>query len=79
VIAACGADLIVHGHEHRCMEETLATPTGTVSVRGVASGTYEHGDPERSARYRVYEISAGGIRSDGVRVWDREHGRFQAV
>lgn len=76
VIAEAGADLIVHGHEHRCMVETLAGPHGPITVRGVASGTYEHGHPERTGRYRVYEIDAGAIRTSGVRVWDREHGRF---
>ena len=79
VIAETGADLIVHGHEHRCMLEHLPGPRGPVAVRGVASGTYEHGDPERTARYRVYEISGGEIRTDFVRVWDRENSRFQGV
>ena len=79
VIAATGADLVVHGHEHRCMEEKLAGPAGEIRVKGVASGTYEHDDPERTARYRVYEISAGQIRSDYARVWDREHGGFVPV
>ncbi len=77
VMAEAGADLVVHGHEHRCMTETLAGPRGPITVRGVASGTYEHDDPSRTARYRIYEIDAGGIRSDSFRVWDREHGRFQ--
>ena len=79
VIGTCGADLIVHGHEHRDMTEQIAGPSGPVPVRGVASGTYEHDDPSRTARYRVYEISEGKIRSDHVRVWDREHGGFQAA
>ena len=79
VIAEAGADLIVHGHEHRMMDEKLAGPAGDVRVHGIASGTYEHGDPERTARYRVYEIAAGEIRTDYLRVWDREHGCFQAV
>ncbi len=77
VIRDAGAELIVHGHEHRCMLETLAGPTGPIEVRGVASGTYLHDDPSRTARYRIYDIDAGVIRSDSVRIWDREHGRFQ--
>jgi 3',5'-cyclic AMP phosphodiesterase CpdA len=77
VIADVGADLIVHGHEHRDMHEQLAGPGGVVvPVVGIASGTFEHGDPDRVARYRVYEISARRITSDRVRVWDREHSRF---
>ena len=75
VIAECGADLVVHGHEHRDMIEHI----GKTKVIGVASGTYEHDDPSRTGRYRVYEITAGNIRSDLVRVWDREHNRFVSV
>jgi 3',5'-cyclic AMP phosphodiesterase CpdA len=78
VIAEGGADLIVHGHEHRDMTEELAGPGGPVPVRGVASGTYHHDKPERTGRYRIYEIGPGQIRSDHVRVWNREHGRFEA-
>lgn len=77
VIADVGADLIVHGHEHRDMREQLAGPAGAVvPVIGIASGTYEHGDPDRVARYQIYEISDHGITSDRVRVWDRERSRF---
>ena len=75
VITECGADLVVHGHEHRDMFEKI----DGVKVIGVASGTYFHDDPERTGRYRVYEIEAGKIRSDLVRVWDREHNRFISV
>jgi 3',5'-cyclic AMP phosphodiesterase CpdA len=79
VIAGSGADLIVHGHEHQDLSELLAGPQGTqVPVRGVASGTYEHNRPERTARYRIFEISGGKIVSDSVRVWSRSQGRFEA-
>jgi 3',5'-cyclic AMP phosphodiesterase CpdA len=75
VIAAHGAEMIVHGHEHRDMTEHI----GDVRVQGVASGTYEHDDPARTGRYRLYEVSDGKIRSAEVRVWDRKHDRFVAV
>ncbi len=78
VIAEAGADLIVHGHEHRDMIETLAGPAGPVPVRGVASGTYSHNKPERTARYRIFEITDGRIASDHVRVWDRAGRTFTA-
>jgi 3',5'-cyclic AMP phosphodiesterase CpdA len=77
VIEAGGADLIVHGHEHRDMTEQLAGPAGPIAVRGVASGTYSHDKPERTARYRIYEIAGGQIVSDHVRVWNREHARVE--
>ena len=78
VIARTGAHLIVHGHEHRDMTEALAGPTGPVPVRGIASGTYAHDKPERTARYRIYELSGGQVVSDHVRVWDRERRAFAA-
>jgi 3',5'-cyclic AMP phosphodiesterase CpdA len=75
VLEETGAELVVHGHEHRDMSERI----GEIRVQGVASGTYEHDDPSRTGRYRVYEIGGGKVRSDHVRVWDREHDRFVSV
>lgn len=76
VIAAHGAELVVHGHEHVDLVEALAGPNGSVPVRGIASGTYFHNKPERTARYRIFEIDGGAIRGDHVRVWDRDKGVF---
>lgn len=76
VIAETGADLIVHGHEHRDMTESLPGPRGAVPVRGIASGTYCHNKPERTARYRIFEITEAGLVADHVRVWDRERRSF---
>jgi 3',5'-cyclic AMP phosphodiesterase CpdA len=80
VIGAHGADLIVHGHEHRDMTEVLAGPAGPVPVRGIVSGTFFHPGlikPEKTARYRIFEIADGAI-TDHVRIWDRERERFAA-
>jgi 3',5'-cyclic AMP phosphodiesterase CpdA len=79
VIAETGADLIVHGHEHRDMMEALAGPAGDVPVRGIASGTYHHDKPERTARYRVFQIDHGKITRDHVRVWDVATHRFETL
>ena len=79
VLAEAGAELVVHGHEHRCMLEHLGGPRGPIDVRGVASGTYFHDKPDRTARYRVYEISQGSLTPEQIRVWDREHSRFAAL
>ncbi|HEU0034635.1 MAG TPA: metallophosphoesterase [Kofleriaceae bacterium] len=79
VIAEHGADLIVHGHEHRDMTETLAGPHGEhVPVRGIASGTYFHNKPERTARYRIFELDGTRVRTVHLRVWDRDNRRFVA-
>jgi 3',5'-cyclic AMP phosphodiesterase CpdA len=76
VIGARGAELIVHGHEHRCMTEELRGPAGMIPVRGISSGTYLHNKPERTARYRIYDIENGRLTRDHVRVWERESARF---
>jgi 3',5'-cyclic AMP phosphodiesterase CpdA len=79
VIAAHGADLIVHGHEHRDITEGLAGPSGThVPVRGVVSGTYLHNKPDKTARYRIFEIDGGKIAREHTRIWDRDRRCFVA-
>lgn len=76
VIGEAGADLIVHGHEHRDMTEALSGPSGPIPVRGVCSGTYFHNQPDRVARYRIYELVPGRPVSETVRVWDRARRAF---
>jgi 3',5'-cyclic AMP phosphodiesterase CpdA len=84
VIAAAGAELILHGHEHLDLRAALPGPDGIlVGVRGIQSGTYEAGNLARRARYRVYEIaddiSLGGrpaLVSESLRVWDPERKEF---
>jgi 3',5'-cyclic AMP phosphodiesterase CpdA len=80
VIAEHGADLIVHGHEHRDMTELMAGPHGEhIPVRGVVSGTYFHDQlDDRTARYRIFDVEGGTIVRDHTRVWDRERRRFVA-
>jgi 3',5'-cyclic AMP phosphodiesterase CpdA len=77
VIRQHGADLVVHGHEHRDMAEVLAGPHGDVPVRGIPSGTYHFNKPHRTARYRIYEIDAGKISGDHVRIWQRDRSCFE--
>lgn len=76
VIADCGAELIVHGHEHRDLAHELPGPRGPVPVLGVPSGTYAGKDVRRTARYRVIDLEAGRVTSHHLRVWDRAARRF---
>ncbi len=80
VIARAGADLIVHGHEHRDISESLAGPDGTaVPVRGIVSGThFVDNRPDKTARYRIFEIENGALVSASTRIWDRAARRFVA-
>jgi 3',5'-cyclic AMP phosphodiesterase CpdA len=77
VLARAGADLVVHGHEHRNMAETLPGPNGTIiTVLGVPSATYEAGHPDRTARYRVIDVGQDGKIAHHLRVWDRDRKVF---
>ncbi len=78
VLAEHGADLVVHGHEHRDLREVLLGPDGKqIPVLGVPSGTYEAGKPELTGRYRILEIENGRITGHHLRVWHRAGRRFE--
>ncbi len=80
VLARAGAELVLHGHEHRDLAEALPGPAGPIPVLGVPSATYEASDPTRTARYRVFEIEERAGRraaiSHHLRVWHRDRRAF---
>ena len=56
VLARTGADLVLHGHDHRDLFAKLDGPSGTaIPVVGVGSASY-NGGAERRSRYNVVEI-----------------------
>lgn len=61
VIAAAGAELILHGHEHVNSEASLCGPDGPVPVHGIASGTSKLQKPGRAAAFSVYDVSSSGF------------------
>lgn len=77
-IADEGAELVLHGHEHRDLRAALAGPDGNVPVIGVGSSTYNSAEPERTARYNVYSIEGGTLRATEQRVFDAATGKFVA-
>ena len=61
VISQAGAELILHGHDHRDSFGKVSGPRNVlVPVIGAASASYA-GRPEARARYNIYEISEAGI------------------
>ena len=66
LIARCGAELILHGHAHRALQNYLATPDGRVAVMGAPSASALSRTPERRARYYIYRITRG---ADGWNVY----------
>jgi 3',5'-cyclic AMP phosphodiesterase CpdA len=77
MIADAGADLIVHGHEHRDLRGALPGPDGhAIPVLGVPSGTYGAKDATRTARYRIITIENGRVVDHHLRVWNRDQKTF---
>jgi len=78
VLAGVGAELVLHGHEHRDLFFELPGPVGPIPVRGIQSGTYEAGRHDRRARYRIYEVEDGRVVGEELRVWDPKSREFIA-
>lgn len=57
VIAAEGAELILHGHNHRVQEYHLAGPDGPVPVLGAPSASNRHGGGDDPAEWRLFTIT----------------------
>jgi 3',5'-cyclic AMP phosphodiesterase CpdA len=56
-----GAELVLHGHDHRDEHATIEGPGGAkIPVVGAGSASYD-GKPAHRARYNVYEIDGRGI------------------
>jgi 3',5'-cyclic AMP phosphodiesterase CpdA len=69
VIAAHGADLLLHGHDHRHMVNWLEGPDGTrVPTVGVPSASSSLTGDENAAAYNLYRIQGtrGGWRCDVI-------------
>ena len=78
-VGRAGAELILHGHEHRDLRSFIEGPDGPIPVIGVGSGTYDDPRPERRARYNLYRIDcSSGARRFTVetRVHDCARDRF---
>ncbi len=85
ILAESGAELVLHGHEHRDLVAELSGPRGAIPVRGIPSASYEAHDHNRIARYRIYELerSAGSERPvvarEIVRIWDPANQRVDSL
>jgi len=71
VIASSGAELILHGHEHKALEGVLPGPEGMVPVHGVSSGTALSQKPGREGAFRIYDVDPGRL-ADQVFTWRGE-------
>ncbi len=69
VVARFGAELILHGHEHRRVQSFLPGPRADVPVSGIGSTTSRLSSPGREASLALYEASARGIHRE-LFVWN---------
>ncbi|NVB41359.1 metallophosphoesterase [Pseudenhygromyxa sp. WMMC2535] len=69
VIAQCGAELVLHGHEHVEIAGSIPGPEGPVAVHGISSGTNLSRHPGREAAFALYEAEGGEI-ARTLHVWD---------
>lgn len=61
MLARAGADLILHGHDHKDENATLPGPrSSTIPVVGAGSASYA-GGADRRARYNIYEFAGDTI------------------
>lgn len=59
VIAASGAELVLHGHAHLSSTETVPGPDGLVPVIGAASASADPAAHGPAAGWRVIDLAAG--------------------
>jgi 3',5'-cyclic AMP phosphodiesterase CpdA len=85
LLAETGAELVLHGHEHRDLRHDIAGPEGArIPVLGIQSGSYHGLHAEHTARYRIFDISLSppgpGARPRLIayhqRVWDADRTSF---
>jgi len=60
IIKRAGAELIIHGHNHKLSVAHIEGPKGLVPVVGVASGSAVGGTPNHRAGYNLFEIDGDG-------------------
>ena len=59
VLAECGAELVLHGHNHRVMSARLQSRDGPIPIIGAPSASVVSDDPEKSAGFNLFTITKG--------------------
>jgi 3',5'-cyclic AMP phosphodiesterase CpdA len=78
MLERAGADLVIHGHDHRDELAVLRGPARqSIPVVGAGSASYA-GSPTRRARYNIYEFDGAQI-TVTTRAHDESTGTFREV
>lgn len=80
ILASHGADLILHGHEHRQLQGSLPGPCGlSIPVHGVASATATSQEPHKMGAFTLYEMTDRGMRYQRFRCETPSHDEWTRV
>ena len=67
VLRRAGADLVLHGHNHRTQLFQVPGPEGPIPVVGVRSSSYMGRKPTKCAHYHIYDFAAATGERRGAR------------
>jgi 3',5'-cyclic AMP phosphodiesterase CpdA len=67
VLRRAGADLVLHGHNHRTQISSVPGPNGSIPVIGVRSSSYMGEKEHKRAHYHLYDFARSGGESSGNR------------
>lgn len=67
VLRRTGADLVLHGHNHRTQLAQVDGPDGPIPVVGVRSSSYMGEKEYKRARYHIYDFEAAEGADSGLR------------
>jgi 3',5'-cyclic AMP phosphodiesterase CpdA len=81
LLTRCGAELVLHGHAHKSVQNSLQTSAGWVPVMGASSASSRRRAPRYRARYYLYRVTpraAGWDVRISIRVYATEEHCFVA-
>jgi len=71
MLGRVGADLVIHGHMHRHLRQSIDGPAAEIPVVGVASGTWlSPRHPKSRAQYNLYRVEEGRLVEITTRRYD---------
>jgi 3',5'-cyclic AMP phosphodiesterase CpdA len=60
ILARHGAELVLHGHNHRAMIARLEGEGGPIPIIGAPSASVPSEEPAKRASYNIFSIARGG-------------------